>query len=509
MLRLLGSSRQLCDGVSRRDLLHIGGLGLYGLSIAHPTATAATPSTAVTDSNAALVRGPSFGRAKRCIMLYLFGAAPQHETFDPKPEAPAEIQGELRGISSAIPGVPLCEGLPQIAGMADRLTIVRSMTHPFPLHCVAYALTGLPAYTVDLETRPRDPNHWPYIGSIADYLWSRSTAATAPPRAVPQHIGLPWVFNSQVDDLGLIAGPYAAFLGQQYDPVWAKFEGTGQREAPKCRHEQPKIYRDPYAATESQGTFVLDGAARLPHDVPISRLNLRHSLLSQLDTARSAAETLAAKTYASQQSRALSLLTSEPMRRALDVTLEPPPVRDRYGHTLFGQSCLAARRLIEADAKFVSVFWDAYGTYFSGAWDTHQNHFPRLKQYLLPGFDAAFSALILDLEQRGLLEDTLVLCLSEHGRTPQIDSQPVGAARHHWSQVYSMALAGGGVHRGAAVGRSDRLGAAVQDTPISPKDIQATTFHLLGIDPHTVIHDTQQRPYHIAGDGTVREELLA
>jgi hypothetical protein len=501
MLRLLGSRRQLCDGVTRRDLLHIGGLGLYGLTLDRAAQlAAATTDTAL----------PGFGRAKSCIMLFLFGASPQHETFDPKPEAPAEIQGELRGISTSLPGVAFCEGLPRTARVADRLTVVRSMTHPFPLHCVAYALTGMPTYTTDLEVKPRDPALWPYVGSIADYFWQQQDANPSASNGVPRHIGLPWVFNSQVDDLGLLAGPYAAFLGQQYDPVWAKFEGKSLRDAPKCRHEQPKVYSDPYAAIDPDGRFVFDGAGQFAEQVTIDRFNHRRVLLEQIDTARKAADAAAAvRSYGVNQTRALSLLTAPKVREAMDVRRESPQLREQYGHTLFGQSCLAARRLVEAGSRFVSVFWDAYGTYFSGAWDTHQNHYPRLKEYLLPGFDAAFSALILDLEQRGLLDETLVLCLSEHGRTPQIDSKPVGAARHHWSQVYSMALAGGGTHRGAVVGRSDRIGGEVAQTPISPKDIHATTYHLLGLDPHAVIYDQQHRPFPVSGSGQVRGELLA
>lgn len=502
MLRLLGSQRRLCDGVTRRDLLHIGGLGLYGL-----TAERAASLAAESVASGGELRG--FGKAKRCIMLFLFGAAPQHETFDPKTDAPVEIQGELKAIPSALTGVPICEGLPLTAQVADRLTIVRSMTHPYPLHCVAYALSGMPTYTTDLETKPRDPAHWPYFGSIADYLWSQSAPRSEATEWTPRHIGLPWVFNSQVDDLGVLAGPYGAFLGQRFDPVWAKFEGKSLRVAPKVRHEQPKEYSDPYSAIDPDCRFTFDGAGRFAEHVSLDRFNLRRELLAQFDAARRTADTVAERSYSSNQGRALSLLTSPKIREALDVSREAPTLRDRYGQTLFGQSCLAARRLVEAGSQFVSVFWDAYGTYFGGAWDTHQNHYPRLRQYLLPGFDAAYSALILDLEQRGLLEDTLVLCLSEHGRTPQIDSKPVGAARHHWSQVYSVALAGGGTHRGAAIGHSDRIGGTVADTPISPKDIQATAFHLLGINPHSVIHDQQNRPFPIAGDGQVRHELIA
>ena len=175
--------------------------------------------------------------------------------------------------------------------------------------------------------------------------------------------------------------------------------------------------------------------------------------------------------------------------------------------TLFGQSCLAARRLIEAGAKFVTVIWDAYGLN-AGSWDTHHNHYGRLKEFLLPVFDHTFSALILDLEQRGLLDETLVLVLSEHGRTPQLDSRPHGAGRHHWSRAYSQVYAGGGMGRGNLVGRTDRHGGDVEETPISPKDILATAFHLLGINPESTFSDSIGRPMPFAGTGVLRQELL-
>ena len=176
--------------------------------------------------------------------------------------------------------------------------------------------------------------------------------------------------------------------------------------------------------------------------------------------------------------------------------------------TLFGQSCLAARRLVEAGARFVSVFWDPFGPHGASVWDTHSNHFPRLKNYLLPVFDQSYSALITDLEEHGLLDETMVICTSEHGRTPQIDSKPVGAARHHWSRAYSSVFAGGGFARGKVVGQTDAIAGDVVDTPISPKDMQATAYHLLGYDEATTVPDQQGRPHPIAGDGRVRPELL-
>src|SRR5439155_942679 len=205
---------------------------------------------------------------------------------------------------------------------------------------------------------------------------------------------------------------------------------------------------------------------------------------------------------------AYTLLTSGRTRQALDVGREPLRVRERYGWTLFGQACLVARRLVEAGCKFVTVFWDGFGQFANCAWDTHAYHFQRLREYLLPGFDLAYSALLEDLEARGLLDETLVLWMSEHGRTPRIDSRPAGAGRHHWSRAYSAVFAGGGMARGRVVGSSDRLGGDVRDTPISPKDILATAFHLLGIDAHTTVPDVLGRPMPIAGDGKVRPEFL-
>lgn len=490
-------SRRRSDGVSRRDLLHLGGLGLCGLTLNHSAQW--SYATEAADL-------PGFGQAKACILLFLFGAPPQHETFDPKPLAAAEIQGELKAIPTSLPGVAFCEGLPRTAQVADRLTVIRSMSHPFPLHCVAYALSGLPTYTTDLETKPRDPTHWPYFGSIADYLWSQQGG---PEQELPRHVGLPWVFNSQVDDFGLIAGPYAAFLGQQYDPLWARFEGQPLHVAPKCRHEQEREYVDPYAGVDADCRFAVEGAGRINEQLSTSRFVRRQDLLGRIDSTQPVAAGSAAHAYALQERRAVSLLMSSALREALDVSSEPAAVREDYGLTLFGQSCLAARRLVTAGTRFVTVFWDAFGTYFAGGWDTHQNHYPRLTQYLLPGFDRAYAALIRDLEQRGLLDETLVICMGEHGRTPQIDSKPIGAARHHWSQAYSATLAGGGVQRGAVVGRSDAIGGEVLDTPVSPKDIQATAFHLLGLDPHLLMYDRQNRPFPVAGSGQVRPELLA
>src|SRR4051794_9720263 len=185
MLRILGTKRTLCDGLTRRDLLHIGGLGALGLGLAD--ALHAAQDETVRSSS-------TFGRAKACIFLFPYGSPSSHETFDPKPDAPAEIQGEMKAISTSVPGMQICDHLPNTAKVMDQVTVVRSMTHPYPLHCVAYAVTGLPTYTTDLETQARDSRHWPFTGSVVDYLERNSG-----PPPLPRNLGLPWLLNSKTD----------------------------------------------------------------------------------------------------------------------------------------------------------------------------------------------------------------------------------------------------------------------------------------------------------------------
>ena len=497
MIPLYGSQKRLCDGFSRRDLLHIGGLGAFGLSVDLFTRLAAAPAAESPSS--------TFGQAKACILLFLFGSPAQHETFDPKPQAPDEVKGEMGPISTVVPGLQICEGLPRTAQVMDRLTVVRSMTHQFPVHGVAYALTGMPTYSPAIEDKPRDPAHWPFIGSIVDQIELARAGGRLP--EIPRNMGLPWLFGSHSTDKPPLSGPYAAFLGQAHDPVWTAYDGKPTRTVPKLSPGQGFDVKDHFAGVEPEGRFDLSAAARQT-DMTRERFDSRRSLLSQFDGARERLEGHAeVETYVQQRQAAYSLLSSPAIRDALDIQREPAGVREEYGMTLFGQAALAARRLVEAGSKFVSVFWDPVGPYGISVWDTHANHFPRLKNYLLPVFDQTYPALIRDLDERGLLDDTLVVCLSEHGRTPKISSAQ-GGGRDHWSRAYSAVLAGGGVARGKVVGRSDRIGGDVENTPVSPKDILATTFHLLGIDPHTQMTDRLNRPLPIAGTGVVRHELF-
>lgn len=487
------------DPIGRRDLLRVGGAGALGLSAGLFTESG-TLQAVPTESAAA-----QFGKAKACILLFLFGSPSQHETFDPKPHAPAQIRGEMGAIQTIVPGLQICEGLPRTAQVMDRVTLVRSMTHQYPVHGVAYALTGMPTYTPAIEDKPRDPAHWPFIGSIVDYLERKRTGGRLP--EVPHCIGLPWLFGSQSTDKPPLSGPYGAFLGSAYDPVWTAFEGRPTRIVPKLSPNQSFDVHDHFAGVEPEGRFGLSATGR-PAKMTAKRLRMRRTLLAKLDESpKSFEKRRAVQAYAQQQQAAYSLLTSSRIRDALDVHQEPASLRDEYGMTLFGQSALAARRLVQAGSKFVSVFWDPVGPYGISVWDTHANHFPRLKNYLLPVFDQTYPALLKDLERLGLLEDTLVVCVSEHGRTPKI-SDKNGGGRDHWSRAYSAILAGGGVARGNIVGRTDKIGGDVENTPVSPKDILATTFHLLGIDPHTPIKDRLNRPLPVAGTGVVRREFL-
>lgn len=490
MLSVLGTRKTLCDGLHRRDFMQIGGIGALGLSLAD--AVSAQTQTG----------GASFGKAKSCILLFPYGSPASHETFDPKPERP-DVQGEMRAMATSVPGTHICDHLPRVAAVMDKLTVVRSMTHPYPLHGLAYAVTGIPTYTPELESRARDNRHWPFIGSVVDYIdRQRSQSARS---EMPQNIGLPWLVNSKTDNPAVNAGPFGAFLGAEYDPLWTDFDGRGLHVAPKNTVGQTRQYLNPFGGTTPAGRF-LPATAQLREDVSVERLGMRQSLLAQFDRQRKMVGRQA-ESWDTHRKLAMSLLTTSRVRDALDIGREPDQLRERYGMTLFGQGCLAARRLVESGAKFVSVFWDCFGQFANGAWDTHQFHYPRMKELLLPGFDLAYSALLNDLDERGLLDETLVLWMSEHGRTPKINDRP-GAGRDHWSRAYSIALAGGGAARGKVVGRTTSDGGEVSDNPVSPKDILATTYHLLGIDPRTTVKDRSGRPHPIAGSGELRRELL-
>lgn len=495
MLRVLGSHKQFCDGLTRRDLLHLGALGPLGLTL--PGWLGARAATL------APAKAAGFGQAKRCILLCLWGSPSQLETLDPKPDAPPEVRGELGSVATAIPGVRLGEILPRTARLLDRLCVLRSLTHPYPIHGVAFATTGVPTTDIPLETRARDSRHWPYVGSVVDYLAEKQGGGVP---AVPRNFGLPFLFGSKRGPAR--SGPFGGFLGPAYDPVWSEFRAKGihtvERDA-GTPGVAPVMVADPYIGIRPGDRFELSASGE---GLTLDRLDRRLSLAKQLDARARQVDRLASKdVFDRHQELALSVLTSGKLRSALDVQREPESLREGYGMTLFGQSCLAARRVLEAGGTFVTVFWDEYGLFNTG-WDTHVHHFPRLREELGPGFDMAFSSLVTDLEARGMLDDTAVVVLSEHGRTPRLQNVK-GGGRDHWSRAYSALFAGGGFARGRVVGRTDRIGGTVAETAFSPKDVLATLYHLLGIDPHTEIHDRLGRPMAVGSTGRVRGELLA
>jgi hypothetical protein len=498
MLRILGSPKRFCDGVTRRDMLHVGALSALGLGLdSYLRSTAAQASTPPSSH---------FGRAKSCILLFLYGSPSQLEWADMKYDAPAEIRGELGGIRSNLPGCDVCELYPHMAKVMNRMTIVRSMSHPYPLHGVAFATTGVPQIDVPMELNPRDGRHWPYIGSVVDYLERNGPREYRRRADVPTNIVLPWQFSSRRKGEVPRAGPYGAFLGNAFNPLWTEFQGEATGVMTKRLNNEDIEFKEPYVGIAPECRFELAAGSQLGADMTLDRLNTRRSLLDQFDQARRDFDAQqAGQNFDRYREMAYNLIGSEKVQRALDVQREPMPLRQSYGMTVFGQSALAARRLVEAGCRFVSVFWDEFGLAGSG-WDTHWDHYNRMRRELSPGLDHALFGLITDLDQRGMLDETLVMVLSEHGRTPRINQQK-GGGRDHWSQAYTCMFAGGGMARGRVIGRTDKQGGTVTDRPLSPKDILATAYHLLGIDPDTTLYDRQHRPLPLVF-GNVAADML-
>lgn len=492
MLRILGSNKKFCDGLTRRDFMHVGALAPLGLTLADWSRAQASES---------LSQAPGFGKAKRCILLYLWGSPSQIDTFDPKPAAPLEIRGELGSIQSSMPGVRVGEVLPRIAKLLNRVTVLRSLHHDSPIHGASFALTAVPTTDLPLEGNHRDPRQWPFMGSVVDYLGERADKH-AP--QVPRNYWLPFTFGSKRGPSR--SGPFGGFLGSAYDTVRSEFRAKGIREVKRdsgAPNSPTPMVADPYLGILPTDRFE---TVKPDQSLTLDRLNDRASLLEQFENVRRTADK-APNSFDRHRALATNVLTSGKLGEALDVQREPIALRERYGMTLYGQSCLAARRMLEAGGRFVTVCWDEYGLVNTG-WDTHVYQTPRLKDELGPGLDNGFATLLEDLEARGMLEDTAIVVLSEHGRTPRVQ-RVAGGGRDHWSRVYSAMFAGASFAQGRVVGRSDRIGGTVAETPFSPKDVVATIFHVLGIDPQSEIHDRLGRPYPIGGPGRVRAELLA
>jgi hypothetical protein len=496
VLRILGSRKHLCSGTTRRDFLHAGGLAGLGLGLDaffNLQAQAATTRSRIS----------GFGRAKNVILLYLFGGPSHIDTLDMKPAAASEIRGPFKPIKSNLPGCDVCECLPNLAKVMDRVTVVRSLNHPWNFHGMMWATTGIPEGSIPIEETQKHALHQPWLGSIFEY-YRRQAHGPRKKGDVPDNLILPWLLSSR-RPATFYARPHAGYLGNEYDPLWANFRGEATRSMVRMSFGPPELIADPHLGVTPQGRFEIAPEAELPAGMTLDRLAKRRSLLEQFDHARQKLDSSpAAQTLDRQRRRAFSLVNSSKVRTALDLGKEPDRLRQKYGMTLFGQGCLQARRLVEAGSRFVTVIWDEFGQLNSG-WDTHVDQFNRLKNDLLPGLDLALSALIVDLESRGLLDETLVCVMSEMGRTPKLQ----GDGRGHWGRAYTNFFAGGGMARGRVVGRTDSIGAAPVERPLSAKDVLATIYHLLGIDPHSTLIDRLNRPTPLVPYGGVVREMLA
>lgn len=451
-------------GTNRRGFLRLGALGLGGLPLSgllHLRAAAPRPA-----------------RAESCILIFLNGGMSHLDTFDPKPAQPAEIRGEFTTVRTSAIGVPMTEHLPRLARQAHHLTIVRSVGFDGRLgnHSPAcfHMLTGQEPVGEDAVLAPPRPTDQPTMGS--------ATARLRPtPGTVPAFVMVPDVL---IENAHLTPGQFAGWLGSRYEA----FRLQGDPSLPGF--EVPALSR--------------------PAEVSGERMTGRRELLERLGSRRAdLAGTTAGRELDAFHDRAFDLLTSTRAQAAFDINAEPPRTRDRYGRDKFGQSVLLARRAVEAGVRFVNVHWPNVG---GGAnWDTHRNGFNRLKNDLLPLADRAIAALLGDLDDRGLLQQTIVLVLTEFGRAPQIGKtfQNSGGpgGRDHWSNCFSIVMAGGGFPGGVVYGSSDAKGAYPADKPLTPADLTATVYKAFGIDPNTTLHDSEGRTHRLC-DGKPIAELL-
>lgn len=472
MLSILGHGAPLCDGITRREALRVGGLSLFaGMSL--PRLLEASTATSTRR-----------GRARSVILFNLLGGPSHIDMFDMKPGAPAEIRGEFEPIRTSLPGLDICEHLPRMARWMHKSTLIRTVTHNYNAHNPLAMMTGFAGGAITQTFAARsDP---PDIGAVCQYLGMG-------PADLPGAVCMPCYPGSGE---GIRRpGPYGGWLGSQYDPLFTLCNPTFER-APRRPHYDP---------VPPIGDPQLPGLQALPDVTPV-RLDGRRTLLNQVDATLRAAETSGAITRMGRfQERAFSLISSSKTRAAFDLSQEPRQVRDRYGRTLTGSSLLAARRLVEAGVPFISVHAEIFGN-TGHSYDMHENNFGMLRDHNLPILDRAYPALIEDLDNRGLLDSTLVVVMGEMGRSPRINA---AAGRDHWPQCGFSLLTGGGVREGTIWGASDATGAYPRNHPVSPADLVATIYHLLGIDPHLMLPDPTGRPMPIAHGGEPIRGVIA
>jgi hypothetical protein len=474
MLSILGGKTRLCDGISRRELMRVGALSLFG-GMTLPRLLWAADQQA--NSRAYAGQHPlKPGRAKSVILFNLLGGPSHMDMFDMKPDAPAEIRGLFRPIQTSLPGLAVCEHLPNTARWMHRASLIRTVTHNYNAHNPLAMVTG---YTggenAQTMAKGSDP---PDIGAICQYVGKVG-------QGVPGAVCMP-CYPGWGEGIRR-PGPYGGYLGRQYDPFFSLCKPTFAR-APRVPNYDP---------VRPIGAPFMPSLDALP-DMTVDRLDGRRTILSQLNRRFQELETSrAVDTMSKYGEQVFSLLSSSKTREAFDLSKEPEHVRDRYGRNLSGSSLLVARRLVEAGVTYISVHAEIFGAN-GHSYDMHENNFGMLKDENLPILDAAYPALIQDLDQRGLLDSTLVVVMGEMGRSPKVNAK---AGRDHWPQCGFSLLTGGGVREGMVYGATDKHAAYPSRDPVSPGDVVATIYHLLGIDPHMTVPDLSGRPIAIAHGG--------
>lgn len=459
MLSLFGPD--LRNGLSRREMLRVGGLMTSGLSLSHLLGAAARGAAQPS-------RSGGFGAAKNCIILYLSGGMPQHDTFDPKPDAPDDIRGEFKTIASSLPGIRVGEHLPQTSQWMHKIAQVRSMYHSHNDHARGsyWMFTGYPFLGSVPDADNMSRQDMPHMGSCV--------AKIAPNKSL-----LPFAVVPHRMDVagGRRVGQFAGMLGSKYDPLLP----GGDPNDDNYRLEQLPL------------------APNLPPEIVRRRMRLVEQLDQQT---QGLTNSPLADALHKNQAQALEVVSSEAVRKAVDLSSADAKEREKYGRNLFGQSVFLGRRLLQAGTRLVQCNWQRTQGKNGFAWDTHWNNFSALKEDLIPPFDRAYSALLADLESTGELAETLVVVACEFGRSPKVTLKNAG--REHWPDVYTVLFAGAGIQPGAIYGKSDKIGAYPAENPTTPADFVATIYHLLGIDPHREEHDQQNRPFALSKGNPIR-----
>ncbi len=449
---------------SRRSVLQAGSLGLLGMSTSQLLRARAAAATAPVP------------RAKACILLFMWGGPAQMDTWDMKPDAPAEVRGEFKPISTNVPGIQICEHFPRLAQRTNELAIIRSMTHGDVNHTSAthYLLTGkAPPNSPDLR------EDWPHMGAVLAKL-GRGRGP------LPPFVSMrPKLENTVPRFVEQSHGQFAGWLGPTWDPL--------------------TIDSDPAKSEYRVGEMSpLDG-------ITDGRMQRREDLLGKLEHRLDVlAATSSVDSMKQHYSRAFDLLASAVGRSAFDLTEEPDSMRDRYGRNPHGQSVLQARRLVERGVPLVTVFWPNDGIKnVSVYWDTHSRNFIDHRDRLMPPADQAFSTLLDDLKERGMLDETLIVWTGEFGRTPKIGQRNSDAGagadgRDHWPNCFTSVLAGGGIRGGQVYGSSDQHAAYPASNPVNPVDLTATVYELMGVPPNLELHDNLGRPLVVCPGQSIR-----